>query len=728
MKVDLGPAQVVTHLDDHILVSAPDGQIRPEDRQGFLAADTRFLSRYRLQLDGSDPLLLNSGTVSAYGVRFELTNPALQDGAVPERTLHLQVDRSVGRGVHEDLDLTNHGCEGVSLSVQVEVACDFADIFEMKDGRSEPRGQITSQWDPEAQSLTISYRNGDFARAFNLRVARSDGDVEFTDGILRLAVDLRRGESWHTCLFWVPQVRPDERQKEPLRSCSELGGADSELDRLQQQWVESSSSFDTADPVISQIVTQAVADLSDLRLHVNSTSAMIDEADPELDQQESWIPAAGVPWFVTLFGRDSMLVSLLSLSLTPVFASGSLRLFGQRQAESRDDRHDAEPGKIIHELRRGELAHLGSIPQTPYYGTHDAPALYVLTAAESWRWQGDRQLLDEVRPHVERALHWIDTDGDRDGDGLQEYATRAGDWGYYNQSWKDSGEAIVDRDGGLSGLPIATCELQGYVVAAKRAWADALESAYGEHRQAEGLRGQADALADRLEERFWWADEGTYYLGLDGNKQPIETVASNPGHLLWCGAIEPDRAESVGRRLLADDMWSGWGIRTLSAQHRAYNPFSYQRGSVWPHDNAMTATGLRGYGHHSSADRIARALFDAGALFSEHHLPELFAGLQRDEHSFPVQYPDANVPQAWAAGAVVELLAAMLGFEPDARQHRLTLRPALPEWLPRLTIERLRVGDATVSLKVTRKGSSHHLDVEVTGGELAVELGAEPHR
>lgn len=364
------------------------------------------------------------------------------------------------------------------------------------------------------------------------------------------------------------------------------------------------------------------------------------------------------------------------------------------------------------------------MPQTPYYGTHDASTLYVWAAAELWRWTANRELLARLRPHVERALGWIDTDGDCDGDGLQEYKTRAGDWGYYNQSWKDSGEGIVNADGSNAELPIATCELQGYVVAAKRAWADTLEQAFGDAARAALLRGQAERLVEAIEDRFWWEAEGGYYLGLDGRKRPIESVASNQGHLLWARAVSGDRAARVVTRLLEEDMWSGWGVRTLSAAHLAYNPLSYQRGSVWPHDNAILARGFCRYGRGAEGGRIARALFDAAERFQYRRLPEVYGGLARDEGSFPVQYLGANVPQAWASGAVIHLLGALLGLEPDAANKRLVAQPALPDWLEKIELSNLRVGAASVDLSVSRDGVS----VEQRRGELDVSVGSADTR
>ncbi|MHB1712449.1 MAG: amylo-alpha-1,6-glucosidase, partial [Acidimicrobiales bacterium] len=457
------------------------------------------------------------------------------------------------------------------------------------------------------------------------------------------------------------------------------------------------------------------------------------ERSPETPQAstpsaiEAWVPAAGVPWFVSLFGRDALVVSLQTLALSPRFALGALRALGSLQAEWYDDERDMQPGKIEHEVRHGELATLHLIPHTPYYGSHDATTLYVWAAAEAWRWHGDRAELDAVRPHVERALAWIDTDGDIDGDGLQEYQTRAGTGGYYNQGWKDSGEAIVHSDGRLAPLPIALCELQGYVVAAKRAWAAVLYDVYHEAPSAARLRGEADRLAEQIEERFWWEEEQTYYLGLDGHKEPIATVASNPGHLLWAGAVVPERARLVAQRLLAADMWSGWGIRTLSECHPSYNPFSYQLGSVWPHDNAIAVAGFRRYGLDAEAGLVARAIFDAGERFLSRRLPELFAGLTRDAGSLPAQYLGANVPQAWAAGAVVHLLTSLLGMSADAPARVLSVDPALPDWLNELSVANLCVGDAAVDLVVRREPDGGH-SIEVVRRHGRLEVRLEPGR
>jgi glycogen debranching enzyme len=470
--------------------------------------------------------------------------------------------------------------------------------------------------------------------------------------------------------------------------------------------------------MLAVTIARSVEDLSSLRM---APAGDVVSHGPR-DDGDAWVPAAGVPWFVTLFGRDSLIVSLQTLLLSPRFALATLRALAALQGTTTDDERDLQPGKIEHEIRHGELAQLGLIPHTPYYGTHDATTLYVLTAAEAWRWHGDREALAAVRPNVERALEWIDRYGDSDGDGLQEYATRSSH-GYYNQGWKDAEDAVLDSEGRKAPLPIALCEHQGYVVAAKRAWADVLESALADDRTAQRLRSEADRLAELIEERFWWESEGTYYLGLDGDKRPIETVASNPAHLLWSEAIVPERARRVARRMLEPDMFSGWGIRTLASSHKAFNPFAYHLGTIWPHDNAIAAAGFRHYGLDEEAVRVADGIFDAAQRFAGCRLPELFAGLARDEGGFPVPYLGANVPQAWASGAVIHLVTILLGLTVDAAKRKVILDPFLPEWLKEIRLENLRVDDLSVDLRVSRQlDGEHELEVHPRDGQLEVTL------
>ena len=720
MEISVGRPTVTTHFDYEVVVCELSGEISSTKEQGYFAADTRLVSGYRLKIGGERPILLNGAAVSQHSGRFEFTNPALvgcDGGQLSEHSLHLRLDRSVGPGVHEDYDITNQGQDDVVLDLEVSIESDFADLFDVKAHRRIRRGAIHSVWDEEKQRLITRYVNGDFERSLVVEVAKNDSPPEFANGGILFRLELAPTDTWHCCVRWMPVI--DGTERPVTRPCHQLLEADSHKEVARRRWVDQATIFETSNPGVTVALRQAIDDLAGLRLHHHDDLAGDDSSKVDLD---AWVPAAGIPWFVSLFGRDALTASFQTLAVSPRFALGSLRALGALQADSYDDRRDMQPGKIEHEVRHGELAALHLIPHSPYYGGHETTTLYVLVAAWAWRWHGDRGALDAVRPYVEQAIAWIDRDGDIDGDGLQEYQRRSAD-GYYNQGWKDSGDAIVTSDGSLAKLPIALCEHQGLVVAAKRAWADVLQTVYDESHHAIRLRSEADRLAGQIEERFWWEEEGIYYLGLDGDKRPIDSVSSNPGHLLWQQAIDPERAASVAKRLLADDMWSGWGIRTLSAHHVAYDPLSYQRGSVWPHDNAIAAAGSRAYGLNEEASTVAASNFDAASRFASQRLPELFAGFTRDAGAFPVQYLGANVPQAWSSGAIVYLVTTLLGLDASARDGILRLHPCLPEWMSEVTLRQLRVGDSSIDFRIARHSDGRHTVETLAGGEgLRLEL------
>jgi glycogen debranching enzyme len=462
------------------------------------------------------------------------------------------------------------------------------------------------------------------------------------------------------------------------------------------------------------VFQQATDDLAALRLPIKGSAL---KADTHV------VPAAGLPWFVALFGRDSLITSLQTSLVYPSFARGTLEVLGARQAKDRDDYRDAEPGKIMHELRLGELAHFNLVPHTPYYGTADATPLYLITLHIAWCCTGDLDLLKRHLPTAERCLDWIDQYGDRDGDGFQEYETRSPD-GLENQSWKDSGDAVVYPDGAQVGGAKALCELQGYVYDAWMRMAKVYDVLH-EQARATNLRAKAAKLFARFNEAFWDEEAGFYALALDADKNKVMTVASNPGHCLWSGIVPPERASRVVARLMREDMWSGWGIRTLSAAHPAYNPYSYQRGAVWPHDNGLIAEGFKRYGYAKEAGEIAQDVWSAGRFFMLNQFPELYAGLHRDASSFPVQYLGANVPQAWAAGSVFSLLYAILGLQPDAPNATLYVDPVLPDWLADVTLRDLHLGEQTFDIRFWRKNQQSHFTV-LKGEPSAVVRRAVP--
>lgn len=706
-QIHVGPVDLTMHLDDEVFVCDPNGRLSSTKPQGYFIADTRLVSGYRLRIGRDAPILLNSSSVAENSARFEYTNIALLDdvGAeIPKSTLHLRLDRVLGRGVHEDYELTNFHNHPISIVLEVSLESDFADLFDVKENQLQRRGLINSQWDTENSTLLNTFNNDGFVRSIQFQADNCDLKPVYANGGLAFSIALEPKGSWRACLLW----RPILSNGIPLATnsvCQDLLGAAKEMEAA-EPWIAESTTFITDNPSVDATVQQALDDLIGLRMRLQLPDTL-KNLSSKLADDDLWVPAAGVPWFVSVFGRDALTTSLQALHVSYKFAEGSLRALSVLQATETDDERDMQPGKIEHELRLGELAELDLIPHTPYYGTHDATPLFVLAAASTWDWHGNTEELNRLRPHVEAALSWVDKDGDIDGDGIQEYMTRSAQ-GYFNQCWKDDGHAIIHADGTYPKLPIATCENQGLVVAAKRSWAKVLNQAYGETNAAQKLYDEADRLQDLIEKKFFWEEENTYYLGLDGDKRPIESVASNAGQLLYFGAIDKDRAALVAKRLFEKDMWSGWGIRTLSADHPSYNPFSYQTGSVWPHDNVLIATGLRKYGFDFEAQEIALAMFDAAECFVNRRLPELFSGLQRDGASFPVQFLGANVPQAWASGAVVQMISMLLGLEANAREGVIKVSAALPDWLERISLSGLPLGENRVDLAVMRESAKNH--------------------
>ena len=597
--------------------------------------------------------------------------------------------------MHEDLDLVNHGQERATFNLEIAVRSDFADLFEVKSGRIVRRGKITTAWSEPLARLETRYVNKSFQRDVVIHIKNCTSKPVYANGRISFLVDLPPGATWHGCLLY--EIGDGTTvDKAPTDCIAHLG--ESKTGRRLNEWRGAALKLETSNEQYYQFYRQSVEDMAALRLPLEGTDHL------------EFVPAGGVPWFVALFGRDSLIVSLQNAMVYPNFARGALKVLADHQAKKRDDYRDAEPGKIMHELRRGELAHFKLIPHTPYYGTADATILYLIVLHNAWRCTGDAELLAQFMPAAEKCLAWIDKYGDRDGDGFQEYQTRSSA-GYENMGWKDSGEALVYPDGTLVKGPKALVELQGYVYDAWLRMAQIFD-ALGKPARARSLRRKAKALFERFNKAFWDEKSGFYAFCLDGEKKPVLSVASNPGHLLWSGIVPPDRAAKVVKRLMKPDMWSGWGIRTLSADHPAYNPHSYQNGAVWPHDNALIALGFRRYGFADEAAAVARDISGSAGYFTLHQMPELYSGLQRDPTNFPVQYLGANVPQAWAAGSCFSFLQMCVGFQPDAPAGKLYIDPHLPDWVIDLTVRDLSVGDQMFDIHIWRDGEATRWDVE----------------
>ena len=701
-KVQVGPPQVAIHQAQTVLVTDTDGQVKWPSEKGLYFFDTRLISAWAIYANGAPWDLLNGGAITYDTARIFLTNQSFltEDGMIPASSLSFVLSRRLAGGMHEDLDITNYARRHVRFNLEIAIRSDFADVFEVKSGRIVRRGRITTEWSDTQQKLRTTYRNQDFLRAVHIGTRHEDQRAAYANGRLSFEVSLDPGQTWHCCLLY--ELIDGNRHFRGPHDCTH-GAYAEQHSSAHTDWQNAVLKIRTSNEEFYRCYRQAIEDMAALRLPITGTGHTV------------FVPAAGLPWFMAPFGRDSLIVSLQNILIYPEFARGALDVLGRWQAKERDDYRDAEPGKIMHELRYGELAHFKLIPHTPYYGTADATPLYLITLHAAWRATGDRSLLEQYIDVADGCLSWIDDWGDRDGDGFQEYQTRS-PVGYENMAWKDSGDSMSYTDGTPVKGPKAVCELQGYVYDAWLRMAEVFDE-LGKPERAAALRTKAATLFHRFNEAFWDEESGFYAYMLDGDKRKVLSISSDPGHLLWSGIVPPDRAARVVARLMAPDMNSGWGIRTLSALHPAFNPYSYQNGSVWPHDNSLIALGFKRYGFAREAAQIARDISGAASHFLLNQLPELYAGIQRGGTDFPVQYLGANVPQAWAAGSAFALLQAILGVRPDAPRSRIFVDPALPAWLPDITLFDLRLGHRSFDIRFWR-------DDEITRFEV---LSGDPH-
>ncbi|MBI4493499.1 MAG: amylo-alpha-1,6-glucosidase [Chloroflexi bacterium] len=696
---------MVLHGGGVALACGPDGRVRAEALHGFFAADTRVLSTYRLAIGGHAWRLLGRSRSGHATAQWEFQNPPLRDptGDLAAGSLLLSLRRRLDGVLHDDLVVRAFAGRPVRARLSLQLDADFADLFQVKERSLPPRLNIRRVAGQD--ELILSYQQGGFRR--ELRVGFDAPGVHpiFVGAQVVFNLELAPGAAWRCCLEAAPVI-----DGAPLPRGSDPHGSEPSPVPVGHPLAI------RTDALLERPFEQGRADLRALAVPQPPSPPYV---------------AAGVPWFLTLFGRDPLVTALMAGLDGAWLAEGALAALGRLQAKERDDWRDAEPGKLPHELRRGELAYRGMVPHTPYYGTHDAPALYCLTLWHAWRWTGARRLLDAHLATARAALRWCDELGDRDGDGLLEYATRSSR-GYRNQGWKDAGDAVVHEDGSQPTLPLATVELQGNLFAARLAMAELL-SEQGDQAEAERLVHAASALRALVEERFWLEEAGFYAFALDGDKRQVKGIASNPGQLLWSGLPSPERAAAVAARLLQPDLFSGWGLRTLSAQNPAYNPLSYQRGSVWPHDTALAAAGLWRYGLREAASTLIRSILEAACAFEEERLPELFCGLDRS-HGLPVPYEAANSPQAWAAAVPLLVAQLLLGLVPDAPRARCFLAPWLPEWLPRLELQGISIGQGRLDVALRRQGPEtviehlRHEQVEVILGTVEAPLWGIPPR
>jgi glycogen debranching enzyme len=629
------------------------------DPTGLFSFDTRFLSKWVLTVDGERLNPLSVDDLQYFETRFFLV-PGMGTVYIDAKISVIR-QRAVASGFNEELTILNHADEPVRLTVRIDAACDFADLFEVKDALRK-KGRYSA--DVKGRSLVLGYDRGPFRRATAISAtapARYDG------GGLTFDARVPAHGEWTTELYVTTavlgagQATPDRR--DPKR-------AQARMRRNLERWIDDAPRLECDDEPLRATYRRSLVDLAALRF------------SPPIAGGRA-LPAAGLPWFMTMFGRDSIFTSLQALPFTSELAATTLRALGDWQGARSDDFRDEDPGRILHELRYGELTAFEERPHSPYYGAVDATPLYVVLLDEYERWTGDRGLVRELEIEARAALAWIDDYADLQGTGYVWYRRRNEDSGLENQCWKDSWDSISFRDGTLPGFPRATCELQGYAFDAKVRGARLAREIWKDPELADRLEREAADLKRRFNRDFWVEDGEYYALALDPDGRQVDSLASNNGHLLWSGIVDKSKANAVARHLLGERLFSGWGVRTLAAGEARYNPIGYHTGTVWPFDNSFVAWGLRRYGFKDEAATVAAGILEAAEFF-DGRLPEAFGGYPRRQTKYPVQYPTACSPQAWSTGAPLLFLRTMLGLEPSG--EHLVVDPALPREIGRLEL------------------------------------------
>jgi glycogen debranching enzyme len=722
-----GVDKLVLKRGNLFLVANRLGDVSPSGARdlGLFLTDTRHLSAWRLDVQGGPPLCLSSQVSADYVAQIDFTVTSLHFGGLlgrePVNFVHLRRDQLIDDVFLDRLVFTNFLGRPIDWWIELSWAADFADVFEIRGARRPERGTYLAPV-VERERVILQYEGRDGRRYVSeiraegadergpARLARLDGRGA------RVALRLERAQQQVELCFSVasgfergPSGAPHGGDEDPVIPRGErrsFRAREAETHGAYRAWADQVTRFRSSDRTFDGALEHAVADLKALTVY--------HFGDPVI--------SAGIPWYTCPFGRDALIAGYESLLAAPEVARDALRFLARLQGRRDDPSRDEEPGKIPHEIRFGEMAKAGEVPHSPYYGSADATPLFLVLLSEYWLWTGDEETVDALLPAADAALDWLDRWADRDGDGLVEYARRT-ERGLRNQGWKDSHDGVPFADGSPAEPPIALLEVQGYAVDARRRMSHLLRRR-GRREESIRLHGEARAHAQRIEERFWMEDQGTYAIALDRDKRQVDAVTSNPGHLMFSRAVSDARAIRVAASLLGAGMWSGWGIRTLGQGQPAYNPLSYHNGTVWPHDNAIAAMGMSHYGMTREAAQVLQAQWDAAQHFRQQRLPELFCGLARDAGAFPVHYPVACSPQAWSSAAWFLFIRAALGLAPDAQRRTLhVVSPRLPGFLEELTLEGLRVGAARATLRFTRGRNAVFMEVlDVERGPLNVRI------
>lgn len=672
---------------------------------GFYLEDTRFLSLYEMKLNGRDPILLSSSAENNYMIHVELTNTDIWEGdklIVPQESLNIRRQIVLKDRLYERLRIKNYSNETIKLGVELYVYSDFSDIFEIRGQRRLHRGQIMQPKFSD-NSLKLAYLGQDK----NFRQTRIDFDqspsaikttIEKTNILYEIEIDPY--ERFVINLVTTPSVGTEKKSKKDFTAAISSVRKDYSL------WKDTCVQIQTNNELFNKTIERGNTDIKAL-ISKSRDGAILD---------------AGIPWFTSPFGRDSLVSSFMTLILNPDIAKKTILFLSKFQGKKYDNWRDEEPGKIFHEIRRGELAILGEIPHNPYYGSIDSTPLYLILVWEYLKWTNDMVLLQKILPNIEAAVEWLNKYADIDGDLFVEYKRRSRR-GLTNQGWKDSTNAVMHTNGVIAQPPIALAEVQGYVYHAKKSMSE-LFKLLNKNDISQKLSKEADELKKRFNEVFWMPDEEYFAMALDGDKKQVKNITSNPGQCLWSGIVDDDKAIKVKNRLLAADMFSGWGIRTLSKAALNYNPMSYHNGSVWPHDTALIAYGFKKYKFIEDSQKLLSSLFDVSNHQSYHRLPELFCGFTRRGDNWPVEYPVACKPQAWSAGSFFLLLKGMLGIHPNAIENKLFIKnPSLPDWLENVTLKNLMIGNTQLKeIKFIKEGTKTKVVYPKNQGTIKIVL------
>ncbi len=701
--------KLVLKEDEAFLYTDSEGNI-PQGNPfglGFYHNDTRFLSTFEIFLEGKKPLLLSSSAGLDYRSFIELTNPDIraEEGiVVPQDTLNIRRLRTINENLYERVRVKNYNQFPVEVVLQMIIGADFFDIFEVRGLRRNRRGQVLKP-KYDGRFLSLAYVGLDdvfrqtkiefFPKPTLIQTGPAGATVSYQ-------LSFKPRETKVINLTFKPIVGTERRRSLSFDTVSSM------LHRSYQTWETDSTKINTDNELFNSVLERGQRDVRQLLTETPDGTTM----------------AAGVPWFVAPFGRDSLITCLQMMMLNKQPAYETLKMFAALQGTTDDGWRDEEPGKIMHEIRHGELASLNEIPHTPYYGTVDATPLFLILVYELFKWTGDAELLNLLKDNIDRALAWIDEYGDADGDLFVEYKRRSAR-GLIHQGWKDSAGSVAHKDAVPADPPIALAEVQSYVYMAKTGLAE-IYGFLGFTDRAEKLQAEAKALKERFNDVFWMPEDNCFALALDKDKELVEVVTSNAGQCLFGEIVEKKLARKLVHRLMQPDMFSGWGIRTLSKSAATYNPMLYHSGTIWPHDNSLIAWGFKKYGYVAEATKIATCMFDAALTFTDYRLPELFCGFTRRMPHPPVGYPVSCAPQAWAAGSMFLLLQSLLGVMPDAPNGRLKIvEPRLPRWLNVVRIENMKAGQGALSLIFTRRGDRTDYEIvsNTTGLEVIEERG-----